>query len=359
MARIQYVNKNFKPTTLRVIRQANQICAEYAGQDLTLTLRQLYYQFVARGLLPNEQKEYDRLGAILNDARMAGLMDWDYLVDRTRNLVALPHWDDPTDIVEAVAHSYRTDRWARQPGRLEVWIEKDAGIGVIEGVCRRNDVPYFSCRGYTSVSEVWAGAQRLRTYLESGQDVVVLHIGDHDPSGLDMSRDIEERLRLFIDRDQQRAITAGIVKQLSAEVGAEQVAATWQAMSGADQRALINRHRRALGADGWGELTVRRIALNLDQVQRYNPPPNPAKSTDARYRRYVRDTGLDESWELDALDPVVLQDLIQDAIDEVRDAESWAEATDQMERDRTLLAQAARRWNDVVDFLATSPAEVD
>lgn len=351
MARIKYIDKTFKPDTLRVIGQANQICAEYARHGLTLTLRQLYYQFVARGLLVNEQKEYKRLGDILNDARMAGRMDWDYLVDRTRNLVALPHWDDPVDIIEATAHSYRTDRWAQQPLRMEVWIEKDAGIGVIEDVCRRNDVPYFSCRGYTSVSEIWAGAQRIRRYLESGQDVVVLHIGDHDPSGLDMSRDIEDRLRLFIDKDQEHAVTDRLIETLTAEVGADEVLATWQALDEDEQHNRALATRRALGGDGWGEVTVRRIALNFDQIERYNPPPNPAKSTDARYRRYVRDTGLDESWELDALDPLVLQDLIQDAIDEVRDADSWQQATDRMETDRELLTRTAQHWPDVVAFL--------
>ncbi|MEV4212648.1 hypothetical protein [Micromonospora sp. NPDC049662] len=353
MARIKYVAKTFKPDTMRVIEQANTICAQYARHGLTLTLRQLYYQFVARGLLNNEQREYKRLGDILNDARMAGQMDWDYLVDRTRNLVALPHWDNPVDIVEAGARSYRTDRWAQQPCRMEVWIEKDAGIGVIEGVCHRNDVPYFSCRGYTSVSEIWAGAQRIRRHLEAGQDVVVLHIGDHDPSGLDMSRDVEERLRVFIDGDHDRATSSQLIEELTAEVGRREVLATWQAMDPIEQSRRFRAARRALGADGWGEVSVRRIALNLDQVRMYDPPPNPAKSSDARYRRYVQETGLDESWELDALDPLVLQDLIQDAIDEHRDADSWAASTERMEADRGLLTETAERWDEVMALLAT------
>ena len=159
--------------------------AEYAAQGYDLTLRQLYYQFVSRDLLPNRQSEYKRLGDIINDARLAGLVDWEAIVDRTRNIRALSHWSDPASIVKAAANSFAVDKWADQPKRVEVWIEKDALVGVFEPVCEELDVPLFSCRGYTSQSEVWGAAQRLEKYLMADQEVVILHIGDHDPSGLD------------------------------------------------------------------------------------------------------------------------------------------------------------------------------
>lgn len=137
----------------------------------------------------------------MNDARLAGLMDWTHLEDRTRNLRSLSHWSDPRDILDSAAAGYRTDKWAHQPYRPEVWIEKDALVGVIEGVCEANDVPYFSCRDYTSQSEVWGAAQRLLRHVRRGQIPVVLHLGDHDPSGLDMTRDITDRLGLFLGQD--------------------------------------------------------------------------------------------------------------------------------------------------------------
>jgi len=201
MPRIRYVAKNFSATAVGVIREANAIIAEYAAQGYDLTLRQLYYQFVSRDLLPNRQSEYKRLGDIINDARLAGLVDWEAIVDRTRNIRALPHWSDPAAIVQAAASSFAVDKWAEQPRRVEVWIEKDALVGVFEPVCEELDVPLFACRGYTSQSEVWGAAQRLERYLVACQDVVILHFGDHDPSGLDMTRDIRERLRLFLLHD--------------------------------------------------------------------------------------------------------------------------------------------------------------
>lgn len=293
--KIAYVPvKNFSDGSLDIIARAEVICADYAAQGFDLTLRQLYYQFVSRGWLANRQTEYKRLGSIINDARLAGLLDWDYIVDRTRNLRDLAHWTSPEQIIRAVAEQYRHERWEDQQYRVEVWIEKDALVGVIQGVCQRNDVPFFSCRGYTSQSELWGAAMRLKGYEKDGQDTVVIHLGDHDPSGIDMTRDIQDRLHLF-------------------------------------------------GA----KTEVRRIALTMGQVEQYDPPPNPAKLTDSRAEGYVEEHGY-ESWELDALDPATLDALIQAEIESWRDDRSWRESTARQERQRSRLVAVERRWRDVV-----------
>lgn len=293
MPRIAYIDKTFSPGSLEIIDRANTICAAYAAQGYDLTLRQLYYQFVSRGWIANRQTEYKRLGSIVNDARLAGAIDWDYIVDRTRNLRDLAHWRSPEDIMHAVASQYRQERWKDQPYRLEVWIEKDALVGVIAQACERNDVPYFSCRGYTSQSELWGAARRLRGYEKNGQDTVVIHLGDHDPSGIDMTRDIGDRLRLFGSRAQ-----------------------------------------------------VKRIALNMNQVEQYSPPPNPAKLTDSRAEGYIEEFG-DESWELDALDPATLDALVEAEIRSWRDEQAWEASTSRQEYQRGLLVAVEERWDEV------------
>jgi len=154
MPKIQYKHVQFKKSSLEIIAQAEAIINEYAGQGFSLTLRQLYYQFVARDLIPNKQTEYKRLGNVINEARLHGAIDWDSIVDRTRNLAAWRHEESPESALRRLAMNYGIDRWANQKVRPEVWIEKDALIGVIEGVCADLDVPYFSCRGYTSQSEM-------------------------------------------------------------------------------------------------------------------------------------------------------------------------------------------------------------
>lgn len=299
MPKTAYINKHFHRETREIIERANSICEEYAALGFVLTLRQLYYQFVARGLLLNKQAEYKRLGEIVNDGRVAGLIDWEHLEDRTRYIRDLSHWNNPADIIDNAARSYREHKWDRQPYRPEVWIEKDALVGVIEGICENNDVPYFSCRGYTSQSEMWNAAQRLLRYVDNGQIPLIFHLGDHDPSGLDMSRDLLDRLNLFM---------------------------------------------------GPEKMLIKRLALNMDQVQQYTPPPNPAKTTDARYIGYMALHGKD-SWELDALEPTVLATLIQNAIDEFRDMDLWAESLEEEEQNRHLLHAAASYWAEITRSL--------
>jgi hypothetical protein len=345
--KIEYVPKNFSNGSLRIIELAEQICTDYAAQGFDLTLRQLYYQFVARGHIPNKDTEYKRLGSIINDARLAGLVDWDHIVDRTRNLRTLGHWDDPADIIGSAVNSFRTDKWATQPVRIEVWIEKDALVGVLDATCPGLDVPYFSCRGYTSQSEIWGAAQRLDQYLWAGQDVLIIHLGDHDPSGIDMSRDIEDRLRMFTRKDKiehMKDMLRGWVKEGKIEY------------KGKNEEGHEEYIKQAVAMmDQWednscGNLEIRRIALNMDQVEQYDPPPNPAKLTDSRATGYIDNFG-DESWELDALDPATLSALITTEVEEARDQAAWDAATEEEEKGRGLLRLASRRWGEVTTLL--------
>lgn len=124
MPLIRYEDLKLGPRSLETVEQANEIIAEFEAQGFDLTLRQLFYQFVARGLIPNTQREYKRLGSVVNDGRVAGLIDWNSIVDRTRNLRALPHWDAPEDIVRACAQQFNHDLWADQPGYCEVWMRR-------------------------------------------------------------------------------------------------------------------------------------------------------------------------------------------------------------------------------------------
>lgn len=294
----------FRADTLAMIETANQIIAQYEAQGYRLTLRQLYYQHVARGLLENTERNYKRLGGIISDGRLAGLIDWDAIEDRTRNLRGLSHWNDPAEIIKSAYYSFRTEKWDNQPNRIEVWVEKDALVGVIERVCDQYDVSYFACRGYTSQSEMYGAAQRIARYMRARQDVTILHLGDHDPSGIDMTRDIRDRMDMFL---------------------------------------------RGLGCE------VDRLALNWEQIEQYSPPPNPAKATDSRFDSYQGLYG-DESWELDALEPAVISDLIETNILKLRDEGRWSEAIEEEAHHKALLERTADEWDRVVAFLQNEEA---
>lgn len=295
MPKVCYTPKNFHHASLVRISQANSIIAAYTAQGFKLTLRQLYYQFVSRDLIPNTMRSYKQLGEVINDGRLAGMIDWNAIEDRTRNMQSNAHWRSPNAIVGACAQQFRFDLWADQDNYCEVWVEKDALIGVLEGICTELDTPYFACRGYTSQSEMWAAAQRLIEREDEGKRTFIIHLGDHDPSGIDMTRDIQDRLRLFES-----------------------------------------------------EVEVRRIALNFDQVENYNPPPNPAKTTDARYETYRALHG-EESWELDALEPRVIVDLIRDEVESLLDMDVWEESVARQEEARRQLETVSSQWDEVVE----------
>lgn len=304
MSKILYIQKTFRTQSRKMIDLCNDIIVEFAAQGFELTLRQLYYQLVSRAVIPNSERSYDNLGALISDARLAGLVDWDAIVDRTRNLRALPHWNTPSDVVDGAAAQYRVDLWGDQPRRIEVWIEKDALVGVIGGVCQKWDVPFFSCRGYTSQSEMWGAAQRIVSHMERGrQEVTILHLGDHDPSGKDMTRDIEERLAMFCQTHDCPAPH------------------------------------------------VYRIALNMPQIRQYNPPPNPAKLTDCRATKYIAEFG-NSSWELDALNPKVIVDLVEKHIKEIVDEEKFDSALVLQATARAGLKQIADNYTTITKWLA-------
>lgn len=297
MPRICYVPKKFRHDSLVMIQYANEIIADYQSQGYSLTLRQLYYQFVSRDLIPNTQKDYKRLGTVISDARLAGLIDWYALEDRTRNLQSISTWTSPEKIVGDCARAYTEDKWADQKTRIEIWIEKDALAGVFARVADELQLPYFSCRGYTSQSEMWAAAMRLKTYERNGQNTVILHFGDHDPSGIDMTRDIKERLYLF-------------------------------------------------GSD----VDVRRMALTWEQIIQYAPPPNPAKLDDPRAKDYILEHG-GESWELDALEPSVLANLARVETLSIRDGKLWEKALASEAERRRELKVISDNYDTVADYL--------
>lgn len=343
MPRIIYQDRRFSEDKLLAISRANRICEQWADQGYDLTVRQVYYQFVQRNWLSNTVRSYNWLKDLINDARMAGLIDWDHIVDRTRNLAYLAHFNDPAHALRKAKDRYQIDMWARQPTRVEVWVEKEALAGVVGQAALAHDCAYFSCRGYTSQSEMWGAAQRIGGYLRKGQNVTVLHLGDHDPSGMDMSRDIIDRLELFIRKDDVRLLSEAMWK--AAEQAGYGHYQTFRDFPDEFQAKMTAMMRKA--EDSWGKFNVHRIALNMDQIYEYAPPPNPAKVSDSRFRKYAEEFG-DDSWELDALDPATLDALIQAHIEELKDSERWNRDVRRMETERALITAVSSNWTGVV-----------
>ena len=249
----------------------NDIIEEYRQQGYKLTLRQLYYQLVSRDIIANKVQEYAALSGILVKGRMAGIVDWDAIEDRIR-VPKIPYSaDDIADALDDLIGQYRRDRMCNQEVYIEVWVEKDALSGVISRITNKYHVRLMVNRGYSSATAMHDAALRILRASNCGQEAFILYLGDHDPSGMDMVRDIRDRLLEF-------------------------------------------------GAD----VTVKAIALTDEQIAKYNPPPNPAKIADPRATAYIEKYGP-TSWEVDALKPNVLNSLVESNIKLLIDMEKFDE----------------------------------
>jgi hypothetical protein len=288
MACETYRDTKFRQETLDKIVRLRRILKDYPNQKLSA--RQVFYQFVSRGWLENTQRSYKNITGILADARYAGLVDWDAIEDRGREPTRPPQWRDLKSLVGAALSSYRLDRWEGQRFYVEVWCEKAALAGVLSPVALRSHVTMMVNRGYSSASAMRESAQRFLDAADGGRAPVLLYLGDHDPSGEDMVRDVRDRLVEF----------------------------------------------------GLAEIEVVKLALTMEQIRAYNPPPNPAKVTDSRAAGYIAEHGS-SSWELDALPPDVLTSLVEEAIDDRLDHDKMAEVIAAEDRDKSRLRKAVEK----------------
>lgn len=275
-----YQEFNFTAKSRSLISMMNEILENYRKQGFTLTVRQLFYQMVSKDIIPNTLQSYKSLASLINDGRLAGLIDWSSIEDRTRDIEKNANWLSPSEILQSAASSFHMDMWEGQENRVVIIVEKEALVGVLQRARDEFDLHLLAARGYPSVTVLRDVALHvLHPAARHGQHVTILHFGDHDPSGIDMTRDLRDRIDQF---------NAGVC--------------SWE---------------------------LKRVALNFDQVEEYNPPPNPAKSSDTRFKAYQDEHG-DSSWELDALEPAVLLQIVSDEVRPLIDQDLWARRNDEI-----------------------------
>jgi hypothetical protein len=286
-----FVRHRFTRRRQEVLEQANVILDEYQVLGHKLTLRQLFYQFVARDLLPNSPETYRLVCGTVNDGRDAGEIDWSMIEDRSRELQHVGFDANPASAIKYALNTYKEDPWLDQPYAPIVAIEKDALLGVIEPVCDEYRVKRLSLRGNCSDTLIYELAKHFVDQEAEGKTPVLLLLTDHDPTGvISMPADIAGRLKRYAEQ----------------------------------------------------EIEVRRLGLTKDQVRRYRLPNNPAKDKDPRYPAYHQQFG-DKSWELDALAPDVLVDLVGDELNSLIDQDAWTVALALERNNKTKLEAAARK----------------
>lgn len=289
-----FKEKNFRSDSLALITHCDEVIEEYLGQGLRLTLRQLYYQLVTKNIIKNEERSYKNLSNLVSDARLSGMLDWDAIEDRIRVPRIPSEWPNIQDLVDSALYSYRLPRWETQENYIELWVEKDALAGVLRPLAHQYHVSMMVNRGYSSQSAMYEASKRYLNQSDNKIFRVILYLGDFDPSGEDMVRDIEDRMRIFGCGD---------------------------------------------------EFEVRKIALTLSQVKKYNPPPNPTKHSDPRSKEFIAKYGA-SSWEVDAINPKELSRIIKKEIELYIDAELMETIITKENDDKKRLTKAVQKIMD-------------
>lgn len=300
-----YKPHRFTPAVQNIIALANQYIEEYRRMGYVITLRQLYYRFIAKDSFPNSWidrlynirnrldpntkntiKNYKRLGDMISHGREAGLISWTAFEDRSRTLYGTNPVENPDDVAKDIEQRLILNCWKDQPTYVEVYVEKDALGPIVARSANKWRAPHMACKGYLSASQAWRAGLRFKSSMDDGKRAILIHVGDHDPSGKDMTRDNHERLNLFAEMD----------------------------------------------------IEINRVALNMDQILERNPPPNPAKVTDSRFAKYVQEFG-ENCWELDALEPQELDDVVSHAVESYVDKGLWDATMKREGRERAKIKQ--------------------
>ena len=259
-----------------------------AEEAQPITGRGVGYKLFTAGLIPSmATSDMARVYRLLKEARERELIPWDWIVDETRALERVATWNHPEQYVECVSRSYRRDFWNLQPVRVEVWSEKGTVRGVLDPVLDAYGVGFRVMHGFSGATTVHDVAED-----DDGRDLIVLYVGDYDPSGLCMSEhDLPNRLEKY---------------------------------------------------DG-DHVVLKRIALCREHLTGLPSFPASDKKKDPRYRWFVDNYGT-RCWELDALDPNTLRDIVREAIEAEIEPEAWDRCATIERAERESLRSVLDSW---------------
>ena len=347
-----------------VVEHIIEIVEDYSRKGYKLTLRQLYYQLVQKNYIPNHDKVYKKISSIKDDICYAGLMDWSALEDRGR-VPKLPYWvTGIPNAIDDTIRQYRLDRQEGQKNFIEVHAEKDAISSILYRITARYHVRLVINKGYISSSAMYNSYNRIKDAIISGQQAVVLYLGDFDASGLDMIRDIRERILFFLTHGKDNFDESEAIDKWEENYNGENPCTLRDEFDDCvrktgqqdEDEEVLNEAFEYYGKKRFYEANFRiePIALTKEQVKKYNPPPNPAKTSDPRAKWYISKHGV-SSWEVDALSPEIMEELVERKIRENIDIEIYEGVLAQEDEDKENLE--GFKTESTSDKLYDSPEE--
>jgi hypothetical protein len=306
---------DWNPTvdTQNTLFAINQVLAEYRAY-LPMTARQIFYRLIGQNVIAKSENSYQRLLSILTKARRAELIPFSSIRDDGTVSRTAGGWDDPDQWIRSMpgfARGYQRDLRQGQDTEVEVWVEAAGMVPQVASMASRYGVSVFSSGGFDSLTVKYDAAQRiLRTSEYEGRETVVLHVGDLDPSGVALFNAAREDINAFLERE-----------------GTEP---EWE-----------------------------RVAVNLDQIDRYSlatAPPKPRKNL----------TTLPGGWEMDwptvqaeAFPPDQLIDLIERQIQDRLDLDRIDRVIRRSATEASRLEAAIRAANISIEPVPDEEDEAD
>ena len=283
-----------------ILQEIQQILTNYkqAGIHQT-TVRNIYYKLLGKGLLTRKNtkktpdNKYEQASEIITKGKYWGVLDWDAIVDTSRPTYMNTFFADIPDGIQYLSKKYQLDRWENQFCYVELFTEKDTLTTQLLPISKKYQVRYTVNRGNTSSTNIYETVNRFRTAHDQNKTCVALYLGDYDPSGMRMSeQDFPDRLQEFNV-----------------------------------------------------EFISERISLTMQQIKKYNLAKYglPLNMKDSNARWYQQHCNQEFGWEIDALDSVVLRDIVEVAIQKYLDIESY----------NTILKQEAEHKVKILDMIDT------
>jgi hypothetical protein len=258
------------------------------------SVRHVFYRMTDPRLLePVEKSERRGYVCVQNRLKLLRLSDrvpYAWITDATRQGFFVNTYHSASDFLFRVAGLYRAPLWKEAMVYVEVWCESRSIAGVIEGDCEELAVSLYPAGGFSSMTLAWEAAQYIANEV-AGTDkrIVILYIGDYDPAGVLIDRDIEAKLR------------------------------------------------KHLAEAGVFDIDFRRIAINEDQIRQYDLPTKPRKMTDRRALH------ISTSVEAEAMPAAILRRLLREEIEALLPPRALAVAKAAEESEREYLLNMAKR----------------
>lgn len=301
----------WETTAEKLFSQIDDIVNYYISIRIKLTNRQLYYQLVGKDLIPNRSKVYKKVCSFLTDTRYAGMVDWTAIEDKEREPTKPSEWDSVSSLISSAVYQYRLPRWKDQDHYVEMYCEKKAGINTLKPIAEKYHIYFGFNKGYSSASAMYDLAKRVKEQIEDGKKAIILYFGDHDPSGLDMVNDITKRITEFLTK-------------------------------GEEPLDHLEDYDFSSDEDNLPYFQVIPVSLTMEQIKKYNPPPNPAKLTDPRAKKYIEEFG-DVSWELDSIDALELRKIAEESVWDYIDMEKYDAWIEREEKEKKALKEFGKK----------------